>query len=135
MAVLPEIDMINEAFWTKGRDGKIMIVHCPDCERFIHPPERICPNCLGRNVAPRAVSGDATIYSFTINHQPWLPDMAVPFALVVADIDAAPGVRITARLETDDLAEIAIGQKLRMDFEEVEDIRLPFFRSAQEAAQ
>lgn len=135
MAVLPEINMVNEAFWTKGRDGKVMIAHCPDCERFIHPPERICPNCLCRNVAPRAVPGDATIYSFTINHQPWLPDMAVPFALVVADLEAAPGVRITARLETDDIADIAIGQKLTMDFEEVQDICLPFFRSTQEAAR
>lgn len=135
MAVLPEIDAVNEAYWTGGGEGKVMLSHCPDCERFIHPPERICPYCLGRDVAPRAVPGEATVYSFTINHQPWLPDMEVPFAIVVADIDAAPGVRITARLATDDLDGVAIGQKLAMDFEQVEDVRLPFFRRIEDVAR
>lgn len=135
MPVLPEIDTVNEAFWTQGHDGQVMIAHCPDCERFVHPPERICPHCLGRAVKPHAVSGDGTIYTLTVNHQPWLPDMEVPFAIVVADIDAAPGVRITARLETGDIEQLAIGQKVVMDFEEIEDVRLPFFRSAVEAGR
>lgn len=125
--VLPELTPITEAFWTGGRDGKLIIMACQSCDHRIHPPQPVCPNCLSRAVAPRAASGDGTIYSFTVNHQPWLPGLPVPYVLVCVDLDDQPGVRITARLKDVDPAEVAIGQKVRVDFEAHEDVFIPVF--------
>lgn len=121
MRALPEITTENEAFWTGGKGGELCITFCNDCAAAIHPPQIICATCLSRNVGPRAVAGTGTVYSYTINHQPWLPDMPVPFAIAVVDVDGAPGVRVTAQVITDDPEAVRIGQRMRVRFQNVED--------------
>ena len=125
--LLPELTPENHAFWTGGARGELMIVHCDACDHAIHPPELICPVCLSRQVTPRAALGSGTIHSFTINHQAWLPNLPVPYALAVADLDGEPGVRLTAQLLGVDPDSVAIGQKVRISFVQVEDVWIPQF--------
>ncbi|MDK2756025.1 MAG: OB-fold domain-containing protein [Blastomonas fulva] len=125
---LPAISPETAAFWTGGAHGALQIMACNACDHRIHPPQLICPQCLSRDVAPIAASGQGTIYSYTINHQPWIPDLKVPYALVIVDLDDQPGVRMTAMLETNDLGEIAIGAPVTVDFEHRGDVYVPFFR-------
>lgn len=122
---LPELTPENTAFWTGGERGELMIAHCDDCAAAIHPPQIVCPACLSRNVAPRAVAGTGMVYTFTVNHQPWLPDMQVPFALAVVDVDGAPGVRVTAPVLTDNPDGVHIGQRMQIRFEAAGDVWLP----------
>src|SRR3546814_3441932 len=70
-----------------------MIAFCGACRHAIHPPQLVCPECWNEAIEFKPVSGTGTVYSHTVNHQPWAPDMAVPFALAVVDVDGAPGVR------------------------------------------
>lgn len=133
MRVLPQLSPENTAFWTGGEHGALMIGHCPDCDASIHPPELICPHCLSRNVAPRQAKGTGTVYSYTVNHQPWTPDMEVPFIIVVVDLDGESGVRLTARLRGLEPDAVAIGLRVRVAFEPVEDVWLPFFESEGDA--
>lgn len=128
MRPLPEITPENAAFWTGGVRGELMIVCCGDCQAAIHPPQIICPKCLSRNVAPQAMAGTGTVYTFTVNHQPWLPGMAVPFALVVVDVDGAPGVRVTAEVVGQDPEAVRIGQRMQVAFEQAGDVWLPQWR-------
>ena len=130
MRLLPEITAENEAFWTgRGRRGQLMIARCDACARSIHPPELICPYCLGRSVTPRAALGTGTIYARTINRQAWSPDMAVPFALATVDLDGEPGVRVTAQVAGSDPDTVRIGQRVTIDFEPENDgVWLPVFR-------
>jgi uncharacterized OB-fold protein len=125
---LPEITPENQAFWSGGAVCELRIMACNDCDHRIHPPQLICPKCLSRDVAPVVASGAGTIHSYTINRQAWLPDLKVPFALVVVDLEGQPGVRLTAMLETDDLEAIAIGATVKVDFEARADVFVPFFR-------
>lgn len=128
MRSLPELTSENTAFWTGGERGELMIAFCNACGHAIHTPQLVCPKCLSRTVAPRAVAGTGTVYSFTVNYQPWLPDMKVPFAIAVVDVDGAPGVRVTAEVETDDPEGVAIGQRMQVAFRHMEDIWLPVWR-------
>ena len=128
MRPLPEITPENTAFWSGGARGELMIVCCGDCREAIHPPQIICPKCLSRNVAPRAMAGTGTVYTYTVNHQPWLPGMAVPFALAVVDVDGAPGVRLTAEVIGQDPEAVRIGQRMRIAFEQADDVWLPQWR-------
>lgn len=130
MRPLPELTPENAAFWTGGAEGKLMIAFCSDCDAAIHPPQIICPRCWSETVERRAVAGTGSVYSFTVNHQPWAPGMQVPFALAVVDIDGAPGVRVTAEVVTDDPEAVAIGQRMRVSFANVDDIWFPQWEPA-----
>jgi uncharacterized protein len=127
---LPEITPENEAFWTGGATGELRIMACQACDRRIHPPQLVCPSCLSREVAPVIASGRGTIATYTINHQPWIPGLKVPYALAIVELDDQPGVRMTAMIETEDLADVAIGAAVSVDFEPREDVHVPFFRLA-----
>jgi uncharacterized protein len=131
---LPELTAENTAFWTGGERGELMITFCDDCSAAIHPPELICPLCLSRKVRPRAVAGTGIIYTFTINHQQWLPDMAVPFAIAVVDVDEAPGVRVTTQVTGCDIAAVTIGQRMQISFEQSGDVWLPLWTPQEEVA-
>lgn len=125
MRPLPELTAESTPFWTGGARGELTIVFCDDCAHAIHPPQVVCPACLSRAVTPRAVAGTGTVYTYTVNHQPWLPEMEVPFALAVVDVDGAPGVRVTAPVETAAPEAVHIGQRVRIGFEQNGEVWLP----------
>lgn len=125
---LPELTPENEAFWTGGATGALRIMACSDCDYRIHPPQLICPQCLSRAVAPVTAAGTGTIHSFTINRQAWLPDLKTPYVIAIVDLDDQPGVRLTARVECDVLDAVAIGTAVSVDFENRQDVFVPYFR-------
>lgn len=124
MRVLPEVTTENLPFWTGGARGELMIARCSDCLHSIHPPQMICPSCWSRNIGPHAAIGTGTVYSYTVNHQAWLPGMKVPFALVVVAIDGEPGVRVIGEF-LGALDQIAIGLRVRAIFLQVDDVWIP----------
>lgn len=128
MRPLPALTPENTAFWTGGEAGKLMICFCNACDHAIHPPQLVCPACLSLDVEARAVPGTGTIYSHTLNHQQWHPDMVVPFSLAVVDVDGAPGVRLTAEVTGVDPATVAIDQRVAVEFLNIEDIWFPQWR-------
>jgi uncharacterized OB-fold protein len=124
LIALPELTAENTAYWTGGERGELMIAYCDDCGKANHPPQLVCPKCLSRRVTPRAVAGTGKVYTFTVNHQAWIPDMAVPYVLAVVDLDDVPGVRVTGRLDTPPEA-VHIGQSVRIAFTPSGDVWLP----------
>ena len=125
---LPAITDENEAFWTGGADGHLQITACVDCDHRIHPPQTVCPQCLSRNVVARPASGKATIATFTINRQQWMPGLEVPYAVGIVDLDDQPGVRIMARIIADDVAAVKIGAAVEVGFEQNGDVFIPVFK-------
>lgn len=132
-APLPVLNAENRSFWTGGELGQLLIMRCADCRRFHHPPGPLCPHCLSEAVAPEAVSGRATVASFTINHQKWLPDMNVPFVIGLVEIEEQPDVRITTNLVNQPINAARIGQQVRVLFERHEDVWLPLFEPVERA--
>jgi len=126
--VMPEITQENEAFWTGGARGELMITRCDDCGHSIHPPEVICPLCLSLSVHARPATGTGTVIARTINRQQWAPEMKVPFALAIVELDGEPGVRITAPVVECDPEAVAIGDRLQVVFEQTGDLWFPKFR-------
>ena len=118
---LPALTAENRSFWAGGAEGELRIMRCTQCDLAIHPPELICPRCLSQDVRPKTVPGTGSIYSFTINHQPWLPGLAVPYAIAAVDVDGPSGVRITARVIGPDAEEVSIGDRVSIEFEQASD--------------
>ena len=126
-APLPILTPENTPFWTGGEDGQLMIARCAACLRYHHPPGPICPHCLSLEVAPEPVSGKGIVASFTVNHQPWLPGMRVPFTIGLVELAEDPSIRITTNLVNQPVEAAFIGQAVRVVFERHEDVWLPLF--------
>lgn len=124
------LDNNNRAFWTGGREGKLLINQCGDCGGFIHPPRDICCHCLSDNVQPQPVAGTGTIDSFTVNHQKWSPDMEVPFVIARVRLDDAPGVILTTNIVNGPADAVEMDDPVRVLFEEQHGIWYPLFERA-----
>jgi len=125
--VLPRLDDTNRFFWTSGADGVLRFLRCAGCGCYVHPPSPICPYCLGGNLAPHEVSGRATLLSFTVNHQQWIPG-SDPYILGIVTIEEQDDVRLTTNIVGIEADEVRIGMGLEVTFEANEDVWLPLFR-------
>ena len=123
----PRLDAVNRAFWTSGAQGELNITYCGDCGRFTHPPREFCRHCQSENVAPRAVAGTGVIDPYTINFQPWLPSLQVPFVIARVRLDDAPGVIVTTNVIGCAVEAVDIDDRVRVVFEEDDGIWFPLF--------
>ena len=129
---LPALEPDTAFFWTSGEDGVLRIQRCNDCGHYQHPPLPRCPRCHGEAVAPAAVSGLGRIVSYTINHEPWLPGLPVPFVFAVVELaEQAELYLFTNILAAPEAARI--GLPVRVAFERHEDVWLPMFVPAEGA--
>ena len=124
---VPRLTEENRFFWTSGADGRLRFMRCNDCDTFIHPPYPVCRNCLSENVAPQVVPGTGEIYSFTVNHQKWNPELVVPFVIARVAVDGAPGVLLTTNIVGSPAESVDIGDRVRVTFEQQGDIYYPLF--------
>jgi uncharacterized OB-fold protein len=90
----------------------------------------VCRHCLSDRIEPKPVAGTGVVATFTINHQPWRPDMEVPFVIARVALDDAPGVVLTTNIVGCAPHEVAIGDRVRVTFLQQEDVWLPLFEKA-----
>ena len=125
--LIPDVTPETEHFWRGGARGELVFLRCRSCRTFVHPPSPVCPQCLGRDFAPEAVSGRGTIATFTVNHQPWNPLVAVPYVIALVEIDEQPDVRLMTNIVGCDPEDVGIGMRVRVTFEEHDDVYIPLF--------
>ena len=128
---LPERDEQNRFFWTSGADGTLRFLRCQDCGHYIHPPRPRCAGCAGEHIEPEAVSGEAVVASFTINHQQWTPGMEVPFVVAIVELPEQVGLRLTTGIVGCEPEDVWIGMPVRVTFEQHQDVWMPFFEPAE----
>lgn len=123
----------EEEFWRSGAHGRLRMQRCGSCQRWQHPPNPVCFHCLSRDLAFEPVSGRGSVYSFTINHQPWLPHLSDPYAVIIVELDEQPKLRFVSRMVNTDLAELRVGLRVRVLFEPLgEGLFAPLFTAAGE---
>jgi uncharacterized protein len=115
---LPDPDGDAGWFWVAGADGELRIMRCQSCRYWIHPPSEICPNCLGRQLAPEAVSGDGTLFSFAVNHQVADTRVEVPYVVALVELPEQEGLRLVSNLVNCEIADATVGMPVRVQFEQ-----------------
>ncbi|MCB2073481.1 MAG: OB-fold domain-containing protein [Novosphingobium sp.] len=123
----PKLDSDNRAFWTGGADGNLNIMKCGDCGEYTHPPRQICRHCQSENMAPDAVAGTGEVDTYTINYQPWMPGLEVPFVIARVKLDGVPDVILTTNIVNCDVEDVDFGDKVKVTFEEQNGIWFPLF--------
>jgi hypothetical protein len=110
----PAVTEETEAFWEGARAGRLVVERCTACGARQFPPRGMCRTCRGRATEPFEITGPGVVYSYTVNHQRWQPDLEVPFAIVLVEFPDHPGVRVAGRLRG---GEPAIGMAVEIGFE------------------
>jgi uncharacterized protein len=108
-------------FWDGLKEGVVKLQKCNECGVWVFYPRSRCSNCLSDSLEWREVSGNGTLYTFTIARQPTSPHFSseVPQQLAVVELDE--GVRLTTTLVNVREADIKIGMRLKPYFEPVTD--------------
>jgi uncharacterized OB-fold protein len=128
--ILPRVNDENRFFWTSGEDGRLRFLRCDECGFFVHPPSPICPECLCKRLTPTAVSGRATVATFTVNHQPWIPGYDPPYVVAIIEIEEQPSVRLMTNIVRCAPDDVRIGMPVQVAFEHHDDVWLPLFEPA-----
>jgi uncharacterized OB-fold protein len=129
--VLPRVTPWNRHFWHGGALGKLVFLRCSDCATWIHPPSPVCPDCHGKNLEPEAVSGRATVLTYTLNHQPWVPAPDHPYAIAIVEIEEQRGLRLMTNVVNCPAEQVRIGMPVRVVFEQHDDVYVPLFEPLQ----
>ena len=90
------------------------------------PPVPFCARC-GGTTEPAEVSGRATVYSYTVNHQAW-DGTTEPYVIGLVAIDEQPDVRLTTNIVDCDPGDVRIGMPVQVVFADHDPIYLPLFR-------
>ena len=114
--MLPKLNEHNRAFWTGGADGQLLITRCAQCAMWVDPPAADCPVC-GNALAPEPVSGRGTVFTYTVNYQPFNPSVPVPYVIAIVQLDEQPELRIAANIVDCEPDSVCIGLPVAVRFE------------------
>jgi len=124
--MLPPITDVNRPFWTGGERGQLLIQRCESCRRWVHPPSTTTHECGGALV-PEPVSGTGTIFTFTVNEQPFHPDVPPPYVIAIIVLDEQDDLRLPTNIVHCDPAALECGQPVRVVFEPNGELHVPVF--------
>ncbi|KUI04841.1 OB-fold domain-containing protein [Mycobacterium sp. IS-3022] len=96
--------------------GQLLITRCETCERWVSPPASDCPDC-GAEVVARPVSGCGTVFTYTVNHQPFNPAIPVPYVIAIVELDEQPDLRIATNIVDCQPDSIRVGLPVEVRFE------------------
>lgn len=112
----PTITPETRPFWDAAARGVFLVEQCAECGNTTFPPRGICRECGTLDPEWIEAPTDGVLYSFTVNHQEWLPGVGV-YGIGLAEFPATPGVRLLARLSAEfDLETVAVGDPVRLVF-------------------
>ena len=128
VGIPPAITEETAPFWTAAAEGRLLVEHCDACGADSFPPRGMCRSCRSRDIGWVEVTGPGTVYSFTVNHQRWVPDLEVPYTDVRVEFADHPGVRVAGRIRGCAPDDVRIGMTVAVGFEPGPgDVAIPSF--------
>lgn len=105
----------TQPFWDAAAEDRLVLPHCDSCGEVVWYPRSFCPSCSSRDVTWSEVSGNGTVYSFTVvergqgrwaEHSPY----------VLAYVELAEGPRVLTNIYGDpDAVEVGSAVTARFD--------------------
>jgi hypothetical protein len=104
------------------------VQRCASCGLCLHPPDVLCPRCNSTDLRYAAVSGEATLYSFTQYHNTGVEGFS-PITGVASLVEQETLLLPFVFGDEVEVSRLKIGSRLRVEFEHVaeEGIWIPQF--------
>jgi len=123
----PSMNQDNAFFWKGAEEGRLLIQRCSGCQRLRHPPGPACPKCHSLEWDALEATGRGEIYSFVRHYYPNIPPFEAGHPVVLVELEE--GVRIVSDLKDAAPEDVAIGRKVEVVFDRVDEaLVLPRFR-------
>ena len=92
-----------------------------------------CPDCEGA-LAPEPVSGRGTVFTFTVNDQPFNPKVPLPYVIAIVELAEQPDLRIPTNIVGCEPDEVRCGMPVRVLFEQHGELFVPLFEPNEESS-
>lgn len=125
------VDRDNAAHFRGRLEHRLLINRCAACGLWHHPPRPVCPGCWSTQVSAQPVSGNGTIYLAVFLHQgppAHGVDYGTPYPLVTVELDEQPGLRFTATVTGAANDDVAIDERVHLDWIDRGGVPVPAFR-------
>lgn len=122
---IPETDPSVQEFWNRLTEGELCIQVCEDCAAKVFPPRKYCIECYSDNWQFEAVSGNATVYGYTVIHRASSREYDVPVVSAIVELEEGPRVMGRVACEPN---EISCGDDVIFDPSNLSesDVRVTF---------
>ncbi len=131
MAIIPAVTDLTRPYWESARAGRLVTQRCRSCGRVWHPPLPACPHCHGTDIGWREVSGDGTVYTYTVVRHATHAALADQVPYVIAIVELAEGPRLVTGVTGCAPDDVRVGMAVRARFRQVADgVALPYFEPA-----
>jgi uncharacterized protein len=128
---LPTPDSDTQHWWDANAEGRLLVVRCEACNELFYYPRPFCPRCGADSVKWEKVSGDATLYTWSVVYQNDLPPFNQKVPYVAAIVDLVEGPRMMTNVVGCEFDDLRVGMALHVDFEDIgEGFTIPVFRPA-----
>src|SRR5579863_1393126 len=122
---------LTAPYWDAARKGHLAVQECRSCRQAWHPPLPRCPHCHSAALGWRTVSGEGTVYTYTVVRHPTHFAFADKIPYVLAIVELAEGPRLVTALTGVEPGEVRVGQPVRAVFRQVTGtVTLPYFEPA-----
>ena len=122
--IVPVATPTSQPFWDALAERRVEIQHCDDCSSWVFYPRVRCAGCLSSALTWTEVSGEGTVYTFTVARQPTtlaFADVVIP---IIAVVELDEGPRLTTSLESVDPADVRVGMRVQPVFVDAGDMTL-----------
>jgi uncharacterized protein len=116
-------DRWTAPWWQAAAEHRLVVARCNSCAELRSPPTPYCPRCLSQEIDWLELSGEATVYSFTVVRHAPSPDLreAVPYVIGLVVPSEAPGIKLMTNIVGCDPEDISIGMQLHVVWDDVAD--------------
>ncbi len=120
----------TQPFWDGLREGRVRIQYSPSSDQWVFYPRSHAPLTLADDLEWRDISGEGTLYTYTIARRPTAPDFAGQEPQIIAVVELDEGPRLTSTLVNVAETAITIGMRVRPVFDHISDADTTLLRYA-----
>lgn len=128
---LPDITEQSRPFWDGLQQRRFLVPRCNSCGDYNWVPYPACRSCLSEDQSWVPVSGEATIYSYTVVHRgPGVFQDEVPYVIALAQLVERPRpMLVMGNVIGIEPVDLRIGRAVRIAFHDIpgEDVTLWHF--------
>lgn len=111
----------TQPFWDAAADGRLVLARCDDCGLLPWYPRSICPNCQSTSRTWETLSGDGTVYSYSVTRAGGGRAWREHLPYVVAYVQLAEGPIIMTNIVDCDPESVRIDMAVSAVFHLSED--------------
>lgn len=113
---MPVKTPVSAPFWDALAEHKISIQYSPSADQWVFYPRILAPGTFADDLEWREISGEGTLYTYTIAERPVAPAFADDVPQVLAIVEWDEGPRFSTEIVNCDRADLIVGMRVKPVF-------------------